>query len=198
MTQPEEVMTFWFGEGDDPWRVDDEIVSRWFGGGEEFDEEIRQRFGDDLQRAILGEYDDWAETTRGRMALILLLDQFSRHLFRGSPRSWTQDLFAQKLTLEGLEAGVDHELRPVERTFFYLPLEHAEDLQLQKLSVKMYARLVEDAPEDAGYVRSTLDYAEGHRRVIEQFGRFPHRNEVIGRPSTAEELAYLEESEGWL
>ncbi len=193
MSKIEEVMQFWFGPGDDPYNVDDAVSSRWFQGGEAFDEEIRQRFGDDLERAIRGEYDDWATTPRGRMALIVILDQFSRNLFRGSPRSWSQDLQAQRLTLEGMETGADEELRPVERTFFYLPLEHAEDLQLQHMSVDAYRRLAEDAPEDAGFLQVTLDYAERHLEIIERFGRFPHRNEVIRRPTTDEEAAFLEE-----
>ncbi len=193
MTNPQEITEFWFGPGDDPYRVDDEISSRWFGGGEEFDEEIRARFADDLERAIRGEYDEWAKTPQGRMALILILDQFSRNLFRGSPRSWSQDLLAQKLTLEGMEKGVDEELRPIERTFFYLPLEHAEDLQLQQMSVDAYSRLAEEAPQDVKFMDVTLDFAVRHLEIIERFGRFPHRNEVIRRPTTPEEARFLEE-----
>ena len=187
-----EILSFWFGPGDDPYRVAPEISKRWFAGGETFDDEIRDRYGDHLERAIRGEYDDWAQSPSGRMALILVLDQFSRNLFRGSPRSWSQDLLAQRLTLQGMELGHDQALRPVERTFFYLPLEHAEDLQLQELSVQAYQRLADDAPDDAGF-DTTLDYAVRHQEIIERFGRFPHRNKIIGRPTTKEEAAFLEE-----
>ena len=193
MTQPDEVIEFWFGPGDAPYHVDDEISSRWFAGGEAFDEEIRERFGDDMRRAMWGEYDEWADSLRGRLALVLILDQFSRNLFRGSPRSWTQDLMAQKLVLEAMDAGYDKSLRPIERTFFYLPLEHAEDLQLQQMSVRAFSQLAEDAPDSAGYFEIALDYAERHLEIIERFGRFPHRNEVIGRPTTTEEAEFLEQ-----
>lgn len=191
MTEPDEIINFWFGPGDDPYHVDDQISTRWFAGGKEFDEEIRRRFGNDLHRAICGEYDGWAEDPRGRLALVLLLDQFSRNLFRGSPRSWSQDLVAQHLVLEAMDDGVDEELRPVERTFFYLPLEHAEDLQLQQMSVRAFSQLADEAPDSAGYFQVALDYAKRHLEIIERFGRFPHRNDVIGRPTTAEEAEFL-------
>lgn len=193
MTLQDEILQFWFGTADDPHRVDDEVSSRWFAGGESFDTEIRERFGDDLERAIRGDYDHWSENPRGRMALILILDQFSRNLFRQSPRAWSQDLLAQKLTLEGIDSGADKALRPIERSFFYLPLEHAEDLQLQEMSVRAFTALAEAAPEGAKYLRDILPYALRHHEIIERFGRFPHRNEVIGRPTTPEEAAFLKE-----
>ncbi len=193
MTQPDEIIKFWFGPGDDPYHVDGQVSSRWFAGGKEFDEEIRQRFGADLHRAICGEYDGWAEDPRGRLALVLLLDQFSRNLFRGSPRSWSQDLVAQHLVLEAMDDGVDEELRPIERTFFYLPLEHAEDLQLQQMSVRAFSQLADEVPDSAGNFQVALDYAQRHLEIIERFGRFPHRNDVIGRPTTDEEAEFLKQ-----
>lgn len=193
MKLQDEILEFWFGPGDDPWEVDEEISSRWFGGGESFDAEIRERFGEDLECAIRGEYDDWPETPRGRLALILIFDQFSRNIFRDSPRAWSQDLLAQKLTLEGMADGVDDELRPIEQCFFYLPLEHAEDLQLQRMSLREFTRLADDAPYGAALGSEVDRYAERHFEIIERFGRFPHRNEVIGRPTTPEEAEFLKQ-----
>lgn len=193
MKLQDEILEFWFGPGDDPWEVDQEISSRWFEGGESFDAEIRQRFGEELERAIRGEYDGWKETPSGRMALILILDQFSRNIFRESPRAWSQDLLAQKLTLEGMARGDDETLRPIERCFYYLPLEHAEDLQLQRMSLREYTRLADDAPYGAEFVSEAVRYAERHFEIIERFGRFPHRNDVIGRPTSSEEAEFLQQ-----
>lgn len=190
MGKIDDVLTFWFGGLEGP--IDDEQQQKWFTRDAEFDDQIRERFGDVLERAIRGAYDEWAETARGRLALIIVLDQFSRNLFRGSPRSWSQDLLAQKLTLEGLERGHDRELRTAERVFFYMPLEHAEDLHLQELSVEKFEALAEEVDDD-GDDPGWLEYAERHHEIIERFGRFPHRNEVLSRPTTDEEAAFLKE-----
>lgn len=193
MTLQDEILQFWFGSGKDPYEVEESISTRWFAGGDEFDAEIRERFGDHLDRAIRGDYDDWSETPRGRMALILIFDQFSRNIFRDSPRAWSQDLLAQRLTLEGLEEGVDQQLRPIERSFFYLPLEHAEDLHLQEMSVTRFKALANEAPDDSEMLAGMVPYAVRHHEIIERFGRFPHRNEVIRRPTTPEEAKFLKE-----
>ncbi|MFW5966014.1 MAG: DUF924 family protein [Persicimonas sp.] len=191
MGKIEDVLEFWFGSLERP--IEAEQQEKWFTKDPEFDDQIRERFGDDLERATRGEYDKWAETARGRLALIIVLDQFSRNLFRGSPRSWTQDLLAQKLTLEGLELGHDRRLRTAERVFFYMPLEHAEDLHLQELSVEKFEELAEEVDDDGGDDPGWLEYAVRHHEIIERFGRFPHRNEVLSRPTTDEEAAFLKE-----
>ena len=193
MHSSDDVLTFWFGDDYEPARGEPGFRREWFMKDDAFDRRIRDKFADDLERAIRGEYDGWAETPRGRLALILVLDQFSRNLFRGSPRSWSQDLLAQRLTLQGLDLGHDTQLGVIERSFFYLPLEHAEDLHLQELSVEKYTDLAEVDPELAGGDGGFLDYAIRHHEIIERFGRFPHRNEVIARPTTAEEAAFLEQ-----
>lgn len=191
MDKPREILDFWFGSDYEPGGDEPEFRKEWFIKDEAFDERIRECFADDLERAARGEYDDWADTPHGRLALIILLDQFSRNLFRGSPRSWTQDLLALKLSLEGIEQGDDLELGVVERAFFYLPIEHSEDMHLQDLSVEKFGELLEIAPEIAGGENGLYDYAVKHRDVIEQFGRYPHRNEVLGRPNTPEEEEFL-------
>ncbi|MFW6057928.1 MAG: DUF924 family protein, partial [Persicimonas sp.] len=190
MVQSQDVLDFWFGSDDEP--PEAERQKRWFIKDADFDERIRTNFGQALEQAIRGEYDQWAQTPRGRLALVILLDQFSRNIFRASPRAWSQDLLAQKLTLDGLEAGVDEELSPIERGFFYLPLEHAEDLHLQELSVEKFREIAKQNPTDE-FVAGMLDYALRHHEIIERFGRFPHRNEVISRPTTTEEATFLEQ-----
>jgi uncharacterized protein (DUF924 family) len=188
MEKAREILRFWFGDDDES-----EFRREWFIKDPEFDALIAQKFGDAIEPAVRGDYDQWAETPRGRLALIVLLDQFPRNLFRGSPRSWTQDLLAQKHTLEGMELGDDEQLSVIERTFFYLPLEHAEDLHLQELSVQKYRQLADLAPDIVGGEGGALDYAVRHHEIIERFGRFPHRNEIIGRPSTPKEVEFLEQ-----
>jgi uncharacterized protein (DUF924 family) len=191
MEKQQEILDFWFGSDYVPEEGEPEFRKEWFIKDEAFDRRIEEQFAEDLERAIRGEYDDWAETPRGRLALIILLDQFSRNLFRGSPRSWSQDLLALKLSLEGIDKGHDLELGVVERGFFYLPIEHSEDIHLQNLSVEKFGELLEIAPEIAGGENGLYDYAVRHRDVIEQFGRYPHRNEVLGRPNTPEEEEFL-------
>jgi uncharacterized protein (DUF924 family) len=133
-------------------------------------------------------------TSRGRLALILLLDQLPRSIHRGTPEAFAQDAAARQVADSGLAAGADRLLRPIERLFFYLPFEHSEDLADQHRSVRLFRELGESVLESQRDVFSGfLDYAVRHREVIERFGRFPHRNRILGRESTPEELAFLEE-----
>ena len=189
----QDVLDFWFGLDYDPFADAQEFRKEWFVKDADFDSRIEERFGGVLERAVCGDYDDWPQTPRQRLALVVVLDQFSRNIFRGSPRSWTQDLLAQKLTLEGIAEGCDRDLGVVERAFFYLPLEHAEDLQLQKLSVEKFEEIRDIAPDVIGGEGGFYDYAVQHLEIIERFGRFPHRNAVIGRPSTPEEEEFLKQ-----
>lgn len=188
------VLSFWFGGAGPDGAIDSSRRSMWFKSGAKHDAEIRDRFGGLHERAVRGDLEDWAETVRGRLALIVVLDQFSRHIHRGTARAFAQDRAAQTLALEGIDEGADLKLVPVERSFFYLPLEHAEDPALQARSVECYEHL---ATEVAGTWRKDyerfLASAQRHRAVIERFGRFPHRNAALGRPSTAEEIAFLKQ-----
>ncbi len=188
MIGPEDVLSFWF-DREDRFRV-------WFGADPAFDIECRERFGAAVEAAAQGRHGDWAATPRGRLALVILMDQLPRNIFRGSGRSFAYDAEARALVLEGLERGDDRVLATVERGFFYLPLEHAEDAALQALSVRCFERLhAEASPDERGMTASLLDYAERHRRVIDRFGRFPHRNALVGRETTAEERAFLASKE---
>ena len=188
----EDILDYWFGE------IKDGVTAEnrgqlWYGSSAETDSAITARYADRLQQANTGELDQWKETARGRLALVILFDQFSRNSFRKSAQAFSFDHKAQALVLEGIELGHDKELQGIERNFFYMPLEHAEELELQLLCVEKNKQLLEDVPEASrAALQSSVDYAVDHQVVIERFGRFPHRNEVLGRESTEEELIYLQ------
>lgn len=194
MTEHEKVLRFWFGGLEEGERVPAERFALWFGGAAETDRLIQDRFAAEVERAATGDYDSWAATPHGTLALLILLDQFPRNIFRGSYRAYAYDEKARDFCLRGLTAGQDRALITVERAFFYLPLEHAEDIALQQKSVAVFADLLRQAP---AILKDTclgfLDYAERHRTVIERFGRFPHRNAALARPSTEAEEIFLRE-----
>ena len=191
---PEEIVSYWFPEDINDAELETlrRQGERWMHGGPEVDKEITERFGDVLERARRGELDHWAHTPRGRLALIIVLDQFSRNIYRGSPLSYSQDEKALKLALEGIDLGMDRELRAMERNFFWLPLGHSEDLALHERSVLHAEEEAADAPP---HLRAMAEFgvsqARAARDVIARFGRHPHRNEILGRTSTPEELEYL-------
>jgi uncharacterized protein (DUF924 family) len=192
MSKPSDIIDFWFGspgeDGDYPNRM-----SFWFGSSDA-DAEITERFADDVVAAARGDYNDWAATPTGRLALIILLDQFSRNLYRGTPVAFANDNKALELCLEGLEREDDIKLKTLQRTFFYLPMEHSEDLDIQNHCVATYECLAQDAPASlADAVAGNIDYAVQHRDVIARFGRFPHRNGILGRESTEEEIEFLKQ-----
>jgi uncharacterized protein (DUF924 family) len=178
----EEVLGFWFGKLDEQGRVDAAHVSRWWRKDPAFDAEIRTRFGA-LHEAVLGgEREHWLTTPRGRLAFVIVLDQFSRNMYRDSARAFAGDGRAVEVVLDGLAAGADQQLRAQERPFFYMPLMHSERLEFQDRCIALFEN-------DADFVK----YAGRHRDIIRRFGRFPHRNAVLGRPCTDEELAFLEQ-----
>ena len=188
------VLDFWFGARGPDGAIDPSRRRMWFKDGKSYDAEIRTRFGDLHERASRGNLDAWAATPSGRMALIVILDQFSRHIHRETPLAFAQDPAAQRLALSGVDNDVDLQLAPVQRAFFYLPFEHAEDLTLQNRGVERHERLVKAVadPWRKDY-ESFLDFMRRHRVIIERFGRFPHRNAILGRQSTPEEIAFLEQ-----
>ena len=167
----------------------------WFTKSEDTDEEIRHLFGGLLQEALAGKLDgEAAEQPLGLLAVLIVLDQFTRNAYRGTPKSFAGDAKALQLALQGIERGWDvHEsVPPVARIFMYLPLEHAEDKAMQASSVVAFEQLHQEAtPEVKDFFAGTLDYAHKHQVVIEQFGRFPHRNAILGRESTDAEKTYL-------
>jgi uncharacterized protein (DUF924 family) len=179
----EAALAFWF---------DPAHHSEWYASNPAFDALIRQRFAGQVELAAAGELTAWPVTPAGWLALLIVLDQFSRNLYRNDPRAWAQDLRAQALALSGINEGFDRELPALQRVFAYMPLEHAEDMALQQRSVALFEALCDETPlNERDQYRDFLDYARRHEAVIARFGRFPHRNAVLGRVSTLEELAYL-------
>ena len=173
----DDILQFWF---------DDIDHSCWFKKNPEFDRELERRFGDVLALAKNNQLTHWRDTPRGCLALIVVLDQFSRNIYRDSARAFEADPMALQLTVEGIEKMFDEELALEQRSFFYLPLRHAENLAMQELGL-----IKTRALNDAGY--GTDKYALNHLELIERFGRFPHRNSILGRSNTVEEVLYLED-----
>ncbi|WP_158080807.1 DUF924 family protein [Pelomonas sp. KK5] len=181
----QQVLNFWFGAVGSA--DDGQIRRQWFVKDEAFDEEIRRRFGALIEKSLDGELHDWLVRPQGKLAAILVLDQFTRNAFRGQARSFAGDPQALTIALELLHSGV--ELAPLERWFALMPLEHAEDLAVQDRSVHEFEAL---AASDAR-LKDALDYARRHREVIVRFGRYPHRNAILGRESTPEEIEFLKQ-----
>ena len=184
-TMLDEVLAFWFGTPD---AADyGQARAAWFRKDDAFDTQIRARFLTEVEAAIAGQRADWATSPQGALALFILLDQFPRNLFRNTARAFAGDTAALALAGRVVGQGWDRTLLPVQRVFAYLPFEHSEALADQERSVALFAALAEAHPETASY----LDYAERHREVIVRFGRFPHRNGVLGRSSSPAEANYL-------
>lgn len=189
-----DILDFWFGSLPDPSYFPQNKVPIWFTETTEIDRQMRENFSQDVQAALNGEYNHWRATPKGRLALILLLDQFTRHIYRNKPQEFVGDPMARGLVLEGLQQGDDQSLYPIEKAFFYLPLEHTENLDMQNLVVSLYRRLLMDAPSSMKpKIDAFLQYAIMHRRQIASFGRFPHRNFILKRKSTPEEIIFLKQ-----
>jgi uncharacterized protein (DUF924 family) len=195
LNEIESVLDFWFGTCAANGALDPAKQKMWFSDGRKYDAVIRKRFGKLHRRAVRGELDaEWAATPRGRIALIVVLDQFSRHIHRGTKAAFAQDPAAQRLAIAGVEQGADRALIPAQRAFCYLPFEHAENLELQRLGARLFERLAtEVAPAWRKDYIGFADYSGHHRDIIERFGRFPHRNSMLGRESTAEEREFLKQ-----
>lgn len=183
----QDVLAFWFGAPGDAHH--NKTREEWFRKDDAFDAEIRTRFGTLIDDALGGRLTSWSKTTDGALAQILVLDQFTRNAFRGTPRSFAGDAQALTLARKLVADGRDRSLPGVRRSFVYLPFEHAEDLATQNQSLDLFKQLGRDEPEHA----SLTTWAERHHAIIARFGRFPHRNAILGRPSTPEEEAFLRE-----
>jgi uncharacterized protein (DUF924 family) len=196
---PEALLAFWFEDALETPAAVNQRMKVWFGGGPTVDTEIAHRFGQTVEALGSGLAHDWAARgPRERLAAIIGLDQFSRSIHRKSPKAFANDPLALRLAKEGIASGEDRQLPPIARMFVYLPLEHSEDVADQRESVRQFEALAAEAGEATRETfASTLDYARRHAEVIEQFGRFPHRNEVLGRASTPEEAAWVKEHGGF-
>ena len=167
-------------------------TGRWFDVSPDTDAGIRERFGATVEAAVRGELASWTGAPRPALALVVLLDQFSRNIWRGTARAFAQDAQALDVARQAVAAGFLGELAPIEQVFLTLPFEHAESLDAQREAVRLCREIAATAPPDwRSFLQGFLPYAEQHLELIERFGRFPHRNAVLGRVSTAEEAAYL-------
>lgn len=170
-----EILEFWFEESD---------PKQWFQVNEDYDEKIKGKFEDSYDLAVQGIFDSWREGADGTLALIILLDQFPRNMFRNKPRAFATDSLALEFAKQAIERNFDDLLPVIQRRFLYLPFEHSEDLADQDKSVSLFEKIKKEDP--LGY-----EYALRHQAVIEEFGRFPHRNKILGRDNTKEEQEYL-------
>lgn len=190
---PDDVLQFWLGAPAADAESFGKKVRRWFSTDKALDAEIRTRFGDAVERARDGALDEWAKTPRGRLALIILLDQFTRNLHRGTPRTYENDARALALAEAALDDHDDAELSFEEKMFLYMPLAHSEDVSRQERHVALVVAAANAAPPalEQAYAAAT-NHAKGYLDQIRRFGRFPHRNAILGRTCTQEEMAFLD------
>ncbi|WP_462379875.1 DUF924 family protein [Pseudomonas sp. Marseille-QA0892] len=197
MTPWAPLLEWWFGPADTIARLDATAVSRekhklWFGYRARQDAEARERFGVFVQEALAGRLVSWRQEPQGWLAEILLLDQLPRMLFRNTPKAFSGDASTLALARKGIDQGWHQTLPPIAHVFVYLPFEHDESAASQAMAVEYFTALAAGCrPEDRKVFADFLDYARRHQDVIRRFGRFPHRNAILGRPSTPEEVAYL-------
>lgn len=194
MNDVERILHYWFGIQEDDAAVAQEKMSLWWTKNPATDAYVKQNFTDLVLAAEARKLDDWRASPSGRLALILLTDQFPRHIYRDTPSAFRLDPLAREFCLEGLQNAADQALRPIRRAFFYMPLEHSEQLAHQQQCVQLFESLARDVDENAREVfTGYVEYARQHRAIIERFGRFPHRNRILGRISRQEELDFLTE-----
>jgi uncharacterized protein (DUF924 family) len=193
-----EILEFWFGQKPYTTAGVEGRMRLWFGDARapelqpQADETIRLRFGALVAEAAAGKLDQWESSPRRRLALILLLDQFPRNIHRGTAVAFEHDRAALQLALGGMQLGADAALDPVERIFFYMPLQHAESVEVQAEAVAAFTRLAAEAPEELRKIfGGVLQFAQLHADIVRRFGRFPHRNQVLARASTSDELVWL-------
>ena len=199
VAKQKEVLEFWFGDLEQGFPK--EMSQQWFaqqdpGKTSPFDQEIRERFQKDIILATLGAYDDWKKTAQGKLALILLLDQFPRNIFRGTPQAFAYDKLSKEIAQNGLQEGQDLKLSFAERLFFYLPLEHSEDLNDQKHASSLIGQLAKEVPSQLKEdFKEHYRMAIMHQKAIENYGRFPWRNSILNRKSSPKEEIYLSNPE---
>lgn len=195
----DKILHFWFGHIETTVLPTQNRTRIWFGATEEGDNQIIEQFKTDTEKAICGDYDIWESEPRGSLALIVVLDQFSRSIYRKTPMAFTQDQKGLDVCVRGIERQFDHELSLIERAFFYMPLMHSENREMQSTSVRAFKMLVDlSFPEARSTYESFFEYALRHFEIVEKFGRFPHRNTILGRESTPEEVEFLTKSkESW-
>ena len=189
-----EILDYWYGDFEDEGDAIEERFKFWFGKSEQADKEITDRFADDVDKLVANQYQHWLSYPQGRLASIILIDQFCRQIYRDTAAAFKYDQLALGFCLDGIELGHDLALSRPHRYFYYLPLEHAENLDHQQQCVDAYQTMADEAPKHCHNVYvDAIGYAMSHLKIIERFGRFPHRNKVLGRLSTTEELEFLKQ-----
>lgn len=192
MADTDEILDYWFGTASEADEVSRQKKHLWWEADPKIDAEIRTRFGALVEAAGRNELSEWAQTPEGLLALILLTDQFPRNIFRGTPRAFAFDAAARAYCKHGIARGFDLQLPLIRRVFHYLPLEHSESIEDQNESVRLFSELAELAPiAQKALFDGYRTYAERHREIIARFGRFCHRNGILGRPSRPEEVEFL-------
>lgn len=191
------VLDFWFGEENQQNTsadIADSQSALWWGKGDAIDQQILQRFEPTLKALISGQEQAWLDSPQGKLAAIIVLDQFSRNMYRDTGASFTQDALALHWALQMIRSGEDKQLSLIQRVFLYMPLEHSEQLNIQKLCLEKFKQLEAEAPQSfIKQAKGYVNFAQAHLDIIEKFGRFPHRNAVLNRPSTEEEIAFLQQ-----
>ena len=188
----ETILSFWFKEQELSAPQIDHRMEMWFSEDPVFDHEVEKEFADDVSAACEGNLDHWAAEPRGRLALIILIDQFRRNIYRNTAEAFSKDKLALKLCVEGAMEKKDAGLTPIQRVFFYMPLQHAESSKVQAKSLALYNRLAEIvSPTYRETFLTVAQFAELHKDIIDQFGRFPHRNKLLNRADTEQEAEYL-------
>lgn len=191
MSRPEDILSFWFGED-----LQNPIPysAQWWKKDLNFDHEIKTRFEGDLIAAASGKLNSWKAEAKSCLAFVVLLDQFSRNIYRDTPKAFAQDPMALQAALEAIQKKFDQEIPLIPRTFFYMPLMHSEDRDMQRRCVEIFSALAMKSPPGLkGMLQNNCDYAKQHAAIVERFERFPHRNEILGRTSTAEEIKFLKQ-----
>lgn len=188
----DKILSFWFMEQELSAPQIDGRMDTWFGEDPVFDHEIAKEFAEDVEKASAGKLNHWAHEAKGRLALILILDQFRRNIYRNTPEAFEKDKYALKLCVEGAMEKKDRGMAPIHRAFFYMPLQHAESRKVQIKSREIYRRLAAAAsPTYKETFETIAQFADLHADIIERFGRFPHRNKLLNRENSAEEEEYL-------
>jgi len=197
MENKRQILAYWFSDLDDDTslNMDLPLFRRWFGKDDSTDREIRERFEPVYLRAVRDEYNEWEDTPLGRLALVILFDQFPRNMYRETPGAFETDPRALALCLRSIEDGCDKKLNLIQRLFLYMPMMHSESVEIQEKSKHYFGMLVEAArqrnPANADFFNYSYEYAVKHYVIIERFGRYPHRNQALGRKSTAAEIEFL-------
>lgn len=194
MENIETILQFWFGTAEDDLEVAKQCSKKWWKKNPQVDAEIHERFAGTVDAAASGQFDEWLSDARGRLAMIILADQFSRNMYRDTPRAFAYDSLALSWAKEGIALGADEALRPIERIFFYMPLEHSESIEDQEQAVSLTTNLAATvSPEKRELFEGFIGFAKRHRDIVQRFGRFPHRNAILGRDSSVQEAEFLKQ-----